>query len=209
LTQRTYRALNDPVLGTQVRIFDPAETTVIDYGTPDPVTSILPRGWYLDFANRAPVGEGVLSLAQTTPETPRLAQYPGEKAIRNLQTRGGIVFVNSVNPKEINSCSVQAGGAANAFCPSQGNLDCNLGAIFDTNGDGDVNEDDQSTLADGSRYTVASMFFEGSVPTDSTFIGDQRVTQLSDQTLEFTSTDTNASSKVGRISWKLLKSISE
>jgi hypothetical protein len=64
-------------------------------------------------------------------------------------------------------------------------------------------------LADGSRYTVASMFFEGSVPTDSTFIGDQRVTQLSDQTLEFTSTDTNASSKVGRISWKLLKSISE
>jgi VCBS repeat-containing protein len=207
LTQRTYRALNDPVIGTPVRIFDPAETKVIDYGTADPVTSILPRGWYLDFANRAPVGDGVLSLAQTAPETPRLAQYPGEKAIRNLQTRGGIVFVNSVNPKEINSCSVEAGGAANAFCPSQGNLDCNLGAIFDTNGDGDVNEEDQSTLADGSRYTVASMFFEGSVPTDSTFIGDQRVTQLSDQTLEFTKTDTNASSKVGRISWKLLKDI--
>jgi VCBS repeat-containing protein len=209
LTQRNHRALNDPVLGTPVRIFDPADTTVIDYGTPDPVTNILPRGWYLDFANLAPVGDGVLSLAQTTPETPRLAQYPGEKAIRNLQTRGGIVFVNSVNPKEFDSCSIQAGGAANAFCPSQGNLECNLGAIFDTTGDGDVNEEDQSTLADGSRYTVASMFFEGSVPTDSTFIGDQRVTQLSDQSLAFTTTDTNDSSKVGRISWKLLKSISE
>jgi type IV pilus assembly protein PilY1 len=59
-------------------------------------------------------------------------------------------------------------------------------------------------LTETGNY-VASTYFEGSVPTDSTFFGDTLVTQLSDQTLKVVATDTAGGVHTGRISWSQLK----
>ena len=150
-------------------------------------------GWYLNFDNPAAVPVEIDGVNQ--------AQFPGERAIRNIQLRGGIVFINSVIPKAELSCSVQAGGASNAFCPDTGSTFCiTRDGIFDINGDSTIDAADKTT----SGNLVASTYFEGSVPTDSTFFGDSLVTQLSDQSLNITLTDTSASVHTGRISWSQL-----
>jgi type IV pilus assembly protein PilY1 len=160
-----------------------SENTV-DYGNK--------RGWYLSFDHAAAGG--------LTPNTP---QYPGEKAVRNLQSRGGIAFVNSIIPKENLSCGVRSGGAANAFCADTGTLRCVTAAgVFDINDDGLVNDFD---LAAGSRAIIASTFFEDSVPTDSTFISGARVTQLGKDVLDVRLTKTSDGKNTGRISWQRLK----
>ncbi|MFT7243117.1 MAG: type IV pilus assembly protein PilY1 [Candidatus Azotimanducaceae bacterium] len=142
-------------------------------------------GWYINYDYSAPGFTDPL--------------FPGEKAIRNFQTRGGIVFVNSVISKPELSCTTEAGGAANAFCAATGSLSCILeDGVFDVNNDGLVDENDLTT--DGG--VAASTFFEDSVPTDATFIGGDRVTQLSDQSLEIRFTETSGGSNTGRISWK-------
>jgi type IV pilus assembly protein PilY1 len=155
----------------------------------NPVDYSTKSGWYNDF-----------DFASADGMTDPL--YPGEKAIRNIQIRGGITFVNSVIPKAEMSCTVEAGGAANAFCPATGSLECIvLGGVFDINGDGLINDGDLTT----SGEMVASTYFEDSVPTDSTFIGGNRVTQLSDRTLEIRLTETSGGINTGRISWSRLK----
>ena len=119
-----------------------------------------------------------------------------------VQARGGIAFVNSVIPKQAMSCSAQAGGAANAFCPGTGSLSCALeNGVFDVNGDGVVDADDLTQAGD----YVASTYFEDAVPTDSTFMGRNRVTQLSDKALEIRLTDTPEGDNTGRTSWQRLK----
>jgi type IV pilus assembly protein PilY1 len=150
------------------------------------------RGWYLNFDHASADG--------LTPNTP---QYPGEKAVRNLQTRGGIAFVNSIIPKENLSCGVRSGGAANSFCADTGTLTCVTAAgVFDINDDGVVNDFD---LAAGSRAIIASTYFEDSVPTDSTFISGARVTQLGKDVLDVRLTKTSGGENTGRISWQRLK----
>jgi Tfp pilus tip-associated adhesin PilY1 len=155
----------------------------------NPVDYNSKSGWYNDFDFAS--ANGLID-----------PQYPGEKAIRNFQIRGGISFVNSVIPKAALSCTSEAGGAANAFCPATGSLSCiTLDGVFDINGDGLINSAD---LTEGGKM-VASTYFEDSVPTDSTFIGGDRVTQLSDRTLEFRSTETSGGANTGRISWSRLR----
>jgi hypothetical protein len=65
------------------------------------------------------------------------------------------------------------------------------------NNDGDFDSED--AIDDD---IVAATRFEDAVPTDATFFGDNRVTQLSDQTLEFRRTNTSAGPNNGRLSWK-------
>jgi hypothetical protein len=50
------------------------------------------------------------------------------------------------------------------------------------------------------------VLFEHAVPTDSTFMGNKRVTQLSDQSLHMMGTNTGFSRYSGRLSWKQLQS---
>jgi hypothetical protein len=119
-----------------------------------------------------------------------------------VQIRGGIVFVNSIVPKEALSCGVRAGGSANAFCADTGSLACaGVNGVFDINEDGVVDGRDLG----GGGMVIASTFFEDSVPTDSTFIGGSRVTQLSDQSLEVKVTNTGDGKNTGRISWQRLE----
>ena len=67
-------------------------------------------------------------------ETQGLAdvEFPGERAIRNIQLRGGLGFVNSIIPRSDTSCVDVAGGFALSFCPGTGGTNC-LGdrGIFD------------------------------------------------------------------------------
>jgi type IV pilus assembly protein PilY1 len=130
-------------------------------------------------------------------------EFPGEKAIRNIQLRGGLAFVNSIIPRSDTSCVDVAGGFALSFCPGTGGTNClaNKG-IFDLDNDGAFDAGDE---VDGQ--VVAGTRFEDAVPTDSSFIEDKRITQLSDKSLDTTSTNTSGGQNTGRLSWKELDSI--
>jgi type IV pilus assembly protein PilY1 len=183
LVKQEYTNLNDANFGV-VRTLTSNE---VDYS----VSGNL--GWYNDLRAVA-AGD---SQAVDPPE------FPGEKAIRNIQLRGGLTFVNSVVPRIATSCTSAAGGFALAFCPGTGGLNC-LGdsGIFDLNNDGLFNDDDKS-----ANQIVAATRFDDAVPTDSTFFGGNRVTQLSDQSLELRGTDTSGGSNTGRLSWKRMDSV--
>ena len=115
------------------------------------------------------------------------------------------MFVNSVIPKAATSCTNEAGGAQNAFCPGTGGLECVAGApIFDINNDGQFDTDD---FVDS--VIPASLIIEDGVPTDSTFIGRSRLTQLSDQSFQATLINPATTDSTGRLSWKHLESTTD
>jgi type IV pilus assembly protein PilY1 len=128
-------------------------------------------------------------------------QFPGERALRNIQLRGGRAFVNSIVPRSDVSCVDVAGGFALAFCPATGADNCFGTGVFDLNNDGYYNEFDEV-----DHRLVAGVLFEDAVPTDSTFMGSKRVTQLSDQSLDMMGTNTGFNRYAGRLSWKQLQS---
>lgn len=132
------------------------------------------------------------------------AEFPGEKAVRNIQIRGGLAFVNSVFPHPISSCAGQAGGATLSFCPDTGGSLCfNNRTVFDLNNDGLFDNDDDVN----SDETAAGIILDDpSPPTDSTFIGDKRVTQLG-RDLHIIGTNTSSGANTGRLSWKRLETI--
>ena len=148
--------------------------------------SIAPSvlGWYNDL-NAAAAGD--------------IAGSSGERAIRNFQIRGGIGFVNSVLPTTSSACSASSGGFGLAFCPLTGGSSCLQDGVFDLNNDGAF---DSSDLINGA--IVAGTVFEGSAPTDAAFVGENRVTQLSDRSLSIVRTNTETSVNTGRLSWRRL-----
>lgn len=131
------------------------------------------------------------------------AEFPGERAVRNIQIRGGLTFVNSIVPRSANSCVDVAGGFALSFCPGTGGTDC-LGdrGIFDLNDDGAFDDADKV-----NGKVVAGTRFEDAVPTDSSFIGDERITQLSDKSLDATGANVSQNRNTGRLSWKQRNSV--
>ena len=152
------------------------------------------KGWYNHLDTVAEGGSQVLD----DPE------FPGEKAIRNIQLRGGLAFVNSIIPRSDTSCVEVAGGFALSFCPATGGTNClDDGAIFDLDNDGNFD----SVESDGTPAAVAGIRFEDAVPTDSSFIEDKRVTQLSDKSLDIIGTDTDNNRQTGPLSWKELDAV--
>jgi type IV pilus assembly protein PilY1 len=131
------------------------------------------------------------------------AEFPGERAIRNIQLRGGFVFVNSVIPRSDQSCVDISGGFPLSFCPGTGGTDC-FGdqGVFDLNNDGKFDVDDEV----GGDVVAGGPMFE-SVPADSVFIGDKRITQLSNKEISIMSTNTGSGRYTGRLSWKQLDAI--
>ena len=150
------------------------------------------KGWY----NHLDV-PGV-GLPLTAP-----AEFPGERAARNIQLRGGLAFVNSIIPRSPDGCVDVAGGFALSFCPGTGGAVC-LGeqGVFDLNNDGAFDDSDKV-----NDKVVAGTRFEDAVPTDSSFIEDKRITHLSDKTLDATSTNTSRGGNTGRLSWKQRDSV--
>ncbi|MDP7595735.1 MAG: hypothetical protein QGI68_09210, partial [Pseudomonadales bacterium] len=148
------------------------------------------KGWFNDL-NAVPAG-GTVGVDN--------AEFPGERAIRNLQLKGGLIFVNSVIPRSDSSCVDIAGGFALSFCPENGGLAClDDEGIFDLDNDGEFDSNDEV-----NSRVVAGIRFEDAVPKDSSFIGDERITQLSDKSIDRTTTNTTGAPNTGRLSWKRL-----
>jgi len=149
----------------------------------------LVMGWYIDF-DMPPAGSnsGV--------------EYPGERAVRNLQLRGDFLFVNSIIPKSSNPCNFGAGGFELAFNPITGGSGSKI--IFDISADGLFDLSDNINDADGDAYIVTGMRFDSTTPTDAAFIGQYRLTQQSDRSVRSMGTNTANSHTGGRNSWREL-----
>ncbi len=146
-------------------------------------------GWYIDLdMPAAGLSSGV--------------EYPGERAVRNLQLRGDFLFVNTIIPKSSNPCNTGAGGFELAFNPLTGGSGSDF--IFDINADGTFDLDDNINDTAGDAYIVAGIRFDDTTPTDAAFIGKYRVTQQSDKTVRSIGTNTEATATTGRNSWREL-----
>ena len=159
----------------------------VDYGLPTP-----PRGWFIDFDVPPPgSGSGV--------------QFPGERAVRNLQLRNNQLFFSTVIPQDGMSCSATSGGFGLSVDPITGSVGVEV--IFDINIDGLFDANDNLNGVTGQANIVVGTQFESS-PGDSTFIGDYRVTQLSNTNISriLTNPDLNSGGSIGallgRHSWK-------
>ena len=161
-----------------------SDNSVVLYESTDSETTPSVLGWFndLDVA-----GSGDVAAA------------PGERAIRNFQIRGDIGFVNSVSPTTSNACSASAGGFGLAFCPLTGGSGCVSGAVFDINNDGAFDASDSINTS-----VIFGTIFEDSAPTDATFVGENRVTQLTDRSLQIVKTNTASTVNTGRLSWRRL-----
>ncbi|MEJ2114543.1 MAG: PilC/PilY family type IV pilus protein, partial [Gammaproteobacteria bacterium] len=146
-------------------------------------------GWYIDF--------DIPAAGSSTG-----VEFPGERAIRNLQLRGDFLFVNTVIPKSSNPCSTGAGGFELALNPFTGGSGSKI--IFDITADGQYDLSDNINDTDGDAYIVAGLRFDNTMPTDSAFIGNYRMTQQSDKSVRSVGTNTEVSNTSGRNSWREL-----
>lgn len=129
-------------------------------------------------------------------------EFPGERAVRNMQLRGDYAFVNTVIPRSSTACTTGPGGYQLAFDPTNGGS--GSGTIFDVDADGSFGINDNVGATAGDANVVTGIRFDDATPADSSFIGSQRVTQLSDQSIESTKTNTGETGSVGRHSWREL-----
>jgi type IV pilus assembly protein PilY1 len=191
LVEQEITNLVDPVLGNLRTISD----YPVDYAPPSTL-----RGWYVDLdAPRALTDINGDPNPDQSGNPPPEPQFPGERAIRNLQLRGGFLFVNTVIPRDQSTCLVSPGGFQMAMNPITGGVGGLEEQIaYDLNNDGWF--DDQDNLSTGE--IVAGLRFEDAVPTDSSFIGNKRYTQLSSGEITVTVTNTDGGDYTGRLSWK-------
>lgn len=145
------------------------------------------RGWRIDL-DVPPAGSG------------SGVEFPGERAVRNFQLRGGLLFVNTVIPKPTNQCSAGVGGFELGFNPITGGSGSKV--IFDLNNDGVFDIKDNVDQVDDDANIVTGLRFDESTPADSSFIGNTRVTQTSDKTVRTTKTNTDLDAGTGRQSWR-------
>ncbi|WP_126456351.1 pilus assembly protein [Sulfuriflexus mobilis] len=134
------------------------------------------------------------------------AEFPGERAVRNFILRGGLLFVNTVIPKSQSACTTGAGGFELGFNPANGGSGTNI--IFDVNNISGFDDNDNvggsATAMDGSNV-VTGIRFDDSTPTDSSFIGNRKVTQTSDKSIRSIATNTGNDNAIGRNSWRELE----
>ena len=162
-------------------------TNTVDYSLSTP-----PRGWFIDFDIPPPGSSSGV-------------QFPGERPVRNLQLRNNQLFFSTVIPQDGMSCSATSGGFGLSVDPLTGSVGTDV--IFDINIDGLFDENDNLNGATGQANIVVGTQFESS-PGDSTFIGDYRVTQLSNTTIDqiLVNPDLNSGGSIGsllgRHSWK-------
>lgn len=140
------------------------------------------QGWYIDFNVRNEFNEVV---------------FPGEKAVRALQLRNNVLFVNTIIPQPL-SCDPAPGGFSLALDPQTGTAGQEV--IFDINADKVFDDSDKINVA-GQLKTIVGTRFK-STPSDSTFFGDYRITQLSNTDIDAIRTNTAKTELVGRQAWR-------
>ena len=153
------------------------------------------RGWYIDFDIPPPGG--------SAPDV----QFPGERPVRNLQLRNDQLFFSTVIPHDGMSCAPPSGGFGLSVNPITGGV---TNVIFDINFDGLFNADDNLNLVDSPDHIIVGTQFE-SAPGDTTFIGNYRVTQLSNTNIDRILINPNLNTGgatgalLGRHSWKEIR----
>ncbi|MFK7814873.1 MAG: pilus assembly protein [Gammaproteobacteria bacterium] len=185
LVEQTFTTAVDNSSGLVVRTITDNPVVLNDTG------SNQVRGWFIDF-DVPPPGVGATGI-----------QFPGERAVRNLQLRNDQLFFSTVIPQVGASCAPPAGGFGLSVNALTGGVAVDV--IFDINIDGLFNADDNLNGVIGN--IIVGTRFE-SAPSDSTFIGDYRVTQLSNSDVDriLVNPDLNNGGSVGallgRHSWK-------
>jgi len=164
---------------------DTGEITAVRIVSDNPATSSN-RGWFIDFD---------VPVANTSAGT----EFPGEKAIRAMQLRNGILFTDTVIPQALN-CGPAPGGFSLALDPQTGTAGSEV--IFDINNDGEFNDEDNISLSGGSvnKIIVGARYDNTSL--DAVFIDSLRINQ--DVTGNFTVVRTNTAQTqlVGRQAWR-------
>jgi len=127
-------------------------------------------------------------------------EFPGEKPVRNFLIRNGFVFVNTVIPKDANACTIGPGGFELGFNPINGGS--GSAPIFDINNDGTFDENDNIGQVDNDANIVTGIRFDKSTPSDSSFIGNRKFTQTSDQKIRSVGVGGETPSTTGRHSWR-------
>ena len=188
LVEQTLTTSIDTITGLEVRT---VSNNAVAYNN---TGSNQVRGWYIDFNIPPPGG------------SPPDIQFPGERAVRDLQLRGSQLFTNTVLPQDGTTCLPPPGGFGLSIDPVTGSSGSVV--IFDINIDGLFNSDDNLNGLTGISNIIVGTRFE-STPSDSTFVGDYRVTQLADKTLDriFVNPDLDGGlgELLGRHSWKEIR----
>tara|TARA_R110002049_G_scaffold252264_1_gene427136 strand:+ start:269821 stop:273438 length:3618 start_codon:yes stop_codon:yes gene_type:complete len=149
--------------------------------TDNPISSSN-QGWYIDFEVRNQLG---------------VIEFPGEKAVRALQLRNDVLFVNTIIPQPL-SCDPAPGGFSLALDPQTGAAGQEV--IFDINADNVFDSSDKINVAGDLKVIVGTRF--KSTPADSTFFGDYRITQLADTDIHAIRTNTAKTELAGRQAWR-------
>ncbi|MEA2078985.1 MAG: PilC/PilY family type IV pilus protein, partial [Pseudomonadota bacterium] len=155
----------------------------------NPIKWANQKGWYIDLDVPPAGGAGV--------------EFPGERATRDFLLRSGLLFVNTIIPKDPNTCGGTPGGFTLGFNPVTGGAHSDPVFDIDANGVFDVGDNVDDT--DGSDHVVAGLRHDQSTPADSSFISDVLVTQRSDKTVQSMKTNTGGDTNTGRFSWRELK----
>jgi type IV pilus assembly protein PilY1 len=146
------------------------------------------KGWYIDFDMPPAGGTGV--------------EYPGERAVRNIQLRGGLLFVNTVIPRSTAACALGAGGYELGFDPITGGYGSKV--IFDIDGNGTFDDGDNVNDSNLLSNIITGIRFDSDTPTDAAFIGSKRFTQAGSE-LVVRDTNTGDDPDTGRTSWREIK----
>ncbi len=146
------------------------------------------RGWFIDFDIPPP--------GSTTG-----VQFPGERPVRSLQLRTSQLFFNTVIPQDGTSCAPPAGGFGLSVDALTGGVGINV--IFDINIDGVFDLNDNLNGVNNLANVIVGTQFE-SAPSDNNFIGDYRVTQLANGSVDriLINPALNNGVLLGRHSWK-------
>lgn len=147
------------------------------------------KGWFLDLD--VPVAGG------------GPVEYPGERAVRRLLYRGGIVFGATVIPKSSAACSDAPGGFIFGLDPLTGGIPDDI--IFDISGDGNFDLEDNVGDAAGDDKKIGAMRIDHGTPGDSAFIDNVMVNETSDREVVSIETNTGGGVGTGRMSWRELK----
>jgi len=144
------------------------------------------EGWFVDFDMSAfGVGSGV--------------EFPGERAIRKLAVRGGVLTGNTVLPRDINTCDGSEGGFRIALDPVNGKRPDKV--VFDLNNDGRFDGGDNINGSSALANIVTRVKFD-TAPSDTACIGSKCITQTSDKKLVVMEENTLSEERTGRLSWR-------
>ncbi len=166
-------------------------------------------GWYVDFD---PVRAASTDQGNSNPDTsgnaPPDVQYPGERAVRRLIVRNGVVIVVSILPREENTCFKAPPGNVMAFDALTGGNPSQ--PVFDLNGDGEVDDNDLLTFG-GDTYAGGIMLDQGDL--DGTLVDPSVLSGTGDTDFLFLSGGSQQETieifgvggpKTGRLSWREL-----